>query len=120
MIIITSQNPEYRIHATVGTYELGPQSTDEAVTLVLKTAGIPDLSGQSVRENAQPVVLTLPCLALAITQAGGSSNKVNAHWRAIAGYMSASEKSCQSRRLSKAGTTTIYSLYNVEGVMADD
>ena len=45
-------------------------TTDEAVTLLLKTAGIDDISNQSTRTAAESVVLTLARLALAITQAG--------------------------------------------------
>ncbi|KAI4122619.1 MAG: hypothetical protein LQ338_005713 [Usnochroma carphineum] len=45
-------------------------ATDEAVTLLLKTAGIPDVSDRSTREAAAQVIQTLGCLALAITQAG--------------------------------------------------
>ena len=70
IILITSLNPECTVHATIGSYELGAMNVDEAVTLILKTAGIRDLSNQSTRETARPVVLTLGCLALAITQAG--------------------------------------------------
>ncbi|KAL2043537.1 hypothetical protein N7G274_003844 [Stereocaulon virgatum] len=70
IILITSRNPESTVHATVGSYELGAMSMDEAVTLMLKTAGVYDLSTQLTRETAKPVVQTLGCLALAITQAG--------------------------------------------------
>ena len=45
-------------------------ATEEAVTLMLKTAGTDDLSNPSMRKAATPVVSTLGCLALAITQAG--------------------------------------------------
>ena len=70
VVLMTSRNPECKAHATVGSYELGAMSETEAVTLMLKTAGACDLSSQSIRETARPVVLTLGCLALAITQAG--------------------------------------------------
>ena len=73
VILITSRNPECAIHSTVGSYRLGAMDEDEAVTLMLKTAGshnLRDLSNPSLRETARPVVLTLGCLALAITQAG--------------------------------------------------
>ncbi len=70
VILITSRNPECAVYATVGSYELGAMGVDEAITLILKTAGIRDLSSQSIRETARPVVLTLGCLALAISQAG--------------------------------------------------
>ena len=54
----------------MGTRKLGAMATDEAVMLMLKTAGIDDLSDRSARMTAEPVVWTLGCLALVITQAG--------------------------------------------------
>ncbi|KAL8943854.1 MAG: hypothetical protein Q9211_000821 [Gyalolechia sp. 1 TL-2023] len=59
-----------KIHATVGSYELGAMTTDDAVTLILKTSGSPDLPDRPTLEAATSVVLTLGCLALAITHAG--------------------------------------------------
>lgn len=70
VILIAGRNLECKAHATVGSYELGAMSEDEAVTLMLKTVGVSDFSSPSVRETARPVVLTLGCLALAISQAG--------------------------------------------------
>lgn len=70
IILITTRNPNCEIHATVGSCELGQMATDEAVSLVLKTAGVRDLTDASIREAAKQVVLTLGCLALAIVQAG--------------------------------------------------
>ena len=45
-------------------------TTEEAVTLLLKTAGTDDISNRSMRTAAEPVALSLGCLTLAITQAG--------------------------------------------------
>jgi tetratricopeptide (TPR) repeat protein len=69
-ILITSRNPDCRIHATAGVHELGRMEVEEAITLILKTAGHEDLSDQPARETAKSVVSTLGCLALAINQAG--------------------------------------------------
>ena len=70
VILITTRNPDCEVYSTVGSYELGAMSTEEAVTLLLKTAGIKDISDYSARTAAEPVVLILGHLALAITQAG--------------------------------------------------
>jgi len=43
---------------------------DEAITLILKTSGVNNLSDQRTRDMAKPVVLTVGCLALAVAQAG--------------------------------------------------
>ncbi|KIM92942.1 hypothetical protein OIDMADRAFT_36187 [Oidiodendron maius Zn] len=69
-ILITSRNPDCRIHATAGVCELGRMEEEEAITLLLKTAGHEDLSDEAAREIAKSVVAILGCLALAIDQAG--------------------------------------------------
>ena len=79
IILITTRNPNCEIHATVGSCELGQMATDEAVSLILKTAGVRDLSDASIREVAKQVVLTLGCLALAVVQAGAVIRE--GHWR---------------------------------------
>ena len=71
-ILITTRNPDCEIHATVGSRKLGQMETDEAITLMLKTTGARDLWDEKLRNTAQPVVLTLGCLALAIVQAGAA------------------------------------------------
>ena len=68
MVLITTRNLDCKIHATVGSYQLGAMATEEAVTLMLKTAENNDLSDQSMRKAATPVVSTLGCLAVAIIQ----------------------------------------------------
>ncbi len=75
VILITTRNPECKVHATVGSWELGAMTTDEAITLILKTAGVEDLSDTSIRKTAETVVATLGCLALAIIQAGAVIQK---------------------------------------------
>jgi len=70
VVLITTRNPGCKVHATVGSYELGAMATGEAVTLLLKTAGTDDVSNRSMRTAAEAVVRMLGCLALAITQAG--------------------------------------------------
>ena len=71
-ILLTTRNPGREIHATVGSRKLGQMETDEAITLMLKTTGARDLWDEKLRNTAQPVVLTLGCLALAIVQAGAA------------------------------------------------
>ena len=69
-VLITTRNPECRHHAPpMSSWELGRMQVDEATTLILKTSGI-DLSDSRTRALAEPVVLTLGCLALAVAQAG--------------------------------------------------
>ncbi|KAK3170216.1 hypothetical protein OEA41_009602 [Lepraria neglecta] len=70
IVLITTRNPDCRIYATVGSYELGAMEPDDAVSLILKTTGVRKQLDKSIRESAKPVVATLGYLALAIVQAG--------------------------------------------------
>ena len=69
-ILLTTRNPDCKIHSTVGSCELGQLNMDEAVTLLLKAAGAEDTADEDARRKAKPVIQTLGFLALAITQAG--------------------------------------------------
>ena len=70
-IIITSRNPECRVHATVGSTELREMKSDDAITLLLKSAELP-VDDEKMRGHARPVVQTLGYLALAVSQAAAS------------------------------------------------
>lgn len=66
IILIITRNLEYKIYSTVGSYELGIIITDETATLLFKTAGIDNTDNQLTRTAAEPVVLILIRLVLAI------------------------------------------------------
>ncbi|KAH8588254.1 hypothetical protein B0O99DRAFT_693645 [Bisporella sp. PMI_857] len=70
-IVITTRNPECRVHQTVGSYEFSGMKTEEAITLLLKLVG-KENSSQHEYEAAKSVVSTLSNLALAIIQAGAA------------------------------------------------
>ena len=69
-ILLTTRNPHCKIHSTVGLCELGEMNENEAVTLLLKAAGVEDAADKAVQNKAIPVAQTLGFLALAIVQAG--------------------------------------------------
>jgi tetratricopeptide (TPR) repeat protein len=69
-ILLTTRNPDCKIHATVGSYELEEMELGDAVTLLLRASGVEDATADIVREKAAPIATTLGCLALAIVQAG--------------------------------------------------
>ena len=69
-ILVTTRNPDCRIHATVGSCELGEMDLEEAVTLFLRAVRVEDTAAEIVRKEAAVVAKTLGCLALAIVQAG--------------------------------------------------
>ena len=68
-IIITTRNPDCRVHATVGSWKIGQMGREEAISLLLKASGEQE-ADTSLRIRALPVVETLWSLALAIIQAG--------------------------------------------------
>ena len=70
-IIITTRNPQYRIHATVGSRELGEMNREEAITLLLRASGEENTDeNPNARDLALPIVNILGCLALAVAHAG--------------------------------------------------
>ena len=68
-IIITTRNPDCRIHATVGSSEIGQLHQEEAVNLLMKASDVAE-TDDTLRPQAQAVAQTLGYLALAITHAG--------------------------------------------------
>jgi hypothetical protein len=69
-ILVTTQNPDCNIHATVGSCELGEMNLDKAATLFLKATRVEDAANKVARKIAAPVVKMLGYLALALVQAG--------------------------------------------------
>ena len=67
-IIVTTRNPDCKIHATVGSRDIGAMDREEAISLLLKASGEQE-TDSSLRIRALPVVETLWSLALAIIQA---------------------------------------------------
>ena len=111
VILMTSRNPECKVHSTVGSYEVGAMSVDEAVTLMLKTAGIRDLSSQSIRETARPVVLTLGRLALAITQAGAVIRQGHCRMEEYCTLYARRRKELLSQKAIQGGDDYQYTVY---------
>jgi len=69
-ILITTRNPNLRKHGTAGFCRVDQLSTQDAVTLLLRTAAVEDLENQNTRQFAEQIINVLGCLALAINQAG--------------------------------------------------
>ncbi|KAL9615270.1 MAG: hypothetical protein Q9167_000241 [Letrouitia subvulpina] len=111
VILITSRNPECRVHSTLGSYELGAMDIDEAVTLLLKTVAVHDLSSRSMRETAGPVVLTLGCLALAITQAGAVIRQGRCQMEEYCTLYTRRRKELLSQKAIQGGEDYRYTVY---------
>jgi hypothetical protein len=70
LILVTTHNPNCRIHATVGSYKFREMDLEEVVMLFLRATRVEDTATKIVRKEAAVVAKTLGCLALAIVQAG--------------------------------------------------
>ena len=70
-IIITTKNANNRVHATIGEVNFQEMEEEDAITLLLKTAGDEDTNYQR-RMLAKPITATLGYLALALTHAGAA------------------------------------------------
>ncbi|KAB8277354.1 P-loop containing nucleoside triphosphate hydrolase protein [Aspergillus minisclerotigenes] len=71
-ILVTSRNPECKVHATIGFEEFQHLEEEEAITLLLRASFLQSGSDTRTRETARPVVQALGCLPLASIQAGAS------------------------------------------------
>ncbi|KAK3176124.1 hypothetical protein OEA41_007446 [Lepraria neglecta] len=111
VVLITTRNPDCKVHATVGSYELGAMVTGEAVTLLLRTAGTDDMSNRSIREAAESVVLTLGGLALAITQAGAVIRQGYCKMEEYRTLYSRGRKKLLSQKAIQGGEDYRYTVY---------
>ncbi|KAF5862715.1 hypothetical protein ETB97_011257 [Aspergillus alliaceus] len=71
-ILVTSRNPECKVHATIGFEEFKSLEEDDAITLLLRAALVESVQERKTRDTARPIVKTLGCLPLALIQAGAS------------------------------------------------
>lgn len=71
-IIVTSRNPDCRMHATIGYYEFKEMDPEDAITLLLKAAEIREVTDRKTRDRARPMAKALGHLPLALIQAGAS------------------------------------------------
>ncbi|KAI9880614.1 MAG: hypothetical protein M1830_001965 [Pleopsidium flavum] len=71
-ILLTSRNPECRVHSTIGYHEFKGMDHEDAITLLLKAADVKDHLCRKVRDLAGPIAATLGYLPLALIQAGAS------------------------------------------------
>lgn len=69
-ILVTTRNPEFRIHQTVGSVEFKGLKKGEALLLLLKAADIRSPWNASTEERGNQIANTLGYLALALINAG--------------------------------------------------
>ena len=110
-ILVTTRNPDCRIHATVGSYEFGEMDLEEAVTLFLRAARVEDTAVEIVRKEAVAVAKTLGCLALAIVQAGAYVRQGLCSIGEYCGIYSHHRESVLRHRPVKVGSNYKFSVY---------
>lgn len=69
-ILVTSRNPQIRMHATVGSAKVGPIELEAAKTLLMKTAKDTDFRNTVTQASARLIAEYLCYLPLALVQAG--------------------------------------------------
>ena len=69
-VLVTTRNPDFRVHATVGATEFGGLEQRDALTLLLRAAAIPKPWDSNTISGGNKIASTLGCLALALVQAG--------------------------------------------------
>lgn len=69
-VLVTTRNPDFRVHATVGAIEFRGLEQRDALSLLLRAAAIPEPWDSSTETNGNNIASTLGCLALALVQAG--------------------------------------------------
>ena len=69
-VLITTRNPDFRVHGTSGSYNVDEMCSKDAVALLLKTAVENNDKDTETQEIAGEIVKVLGHLALAIVQAG--------------------------------------------------
>lgn len=115
-IIVTTRNPECRVHATVGSSKLDRMALDEAITLLLRTIVATDPEDATFRNSAKHVVETLGCLALAIVHAGATIRRGVCTLNDYCTEYSRHRKQLLDRPLVQAATDyehTVYSTWEV-------
>ena len=69
-ILVSTRNPDFRVHATVGSIEFKGLPEREALHLLLKAAAIPEPWDSATESSGNKITNTLGYLALALIQAG--------------------------------------------------
>lgn len=115
-ILITTRNPECRVHATVGSSKLDQMVFDEAVTLLLRASFVTDPEDETSQDSAKHIVETLGCLALAVVHAGATIRQGACTLDSYCTEYSRHRKQLLDHRPVQAGSDyehTVYSTWEV-------
>ncbi|KAH0541632.1 hypothetical protein FGG08_003922 [Glutinoglossum americanum] len=111
VVLLTTRNPDCKIHSTVGSYEFGQMEPEEAITLLLNASAAGDVFHEPSRNIARPVVETLGYLALAIVQAGALIRQKLYSMEEYCGVYSRRRKELLSHRPIQAMADYQYTVY---------
>ena len=117
-IIITSRNPECRCHATVGSTELHEMESDDAITLLLKSAKL-SVNDDNLRDHAKSIVQTLGYLALAVSQAAASIRQKVCSLENYCDTFMRHRKVLLSRESVQSSLDYQYTVYTTWGISVD-
>lgn len=115
-ILVTTRNPECKIHATMGSSKLDQMALDEAITLLLRASFVTNPEDETSRNSAKHIVETLGCLALAIVHAGATIRQGVCTLDDYCTEYSRHRKQLLDRRPVQSGTDyehTVYSTWEV-------
>lgn len=115
-ILVTTRNPECRVHATVGSSKLDQMAFDEAIMLLLRASSVTDPEDETSQDSAKHIVEMLGCLALAIVHAGATIRQGACTLDDYCTEYSRHRKQLLNRRPVQAGSDyehTVYSTWEV-------
>jgi len=94
MILLTTQNPDCKVHTTRGSFEIHEMKLEDTITLLLRTIKAENIFDTVSRSLTKPVVKTLDCLALAIAHADAVIKQGLCKWRNIVAFILVVKKCC--------------------------
>lgn len=110
-ILVTSRNPESRMHATIGYQEFKEMQQEDAITLLLKAADVKNLSDEKARDLARPIARTLGYLPLALIQAGAFIRQNICSLEEYLEVYSSHKREIMSNKLGQGAEDYKYTIY---------
>lgn len=116
-LLVSTRNPAFKVHATVGSAEFKGLGEEEAITLLLRAADIPLPCDSATKSTASKIASALGCLALALVQAGALILQRICDITEYLDFYQQSREKLSLHRPSKDSTTpdevTVYATWNL-------
>ena len=117
-IIITSRNPDIKCHAPLRSRMLRDMETDDAITLLLRSADLLS-EDQKLRDLSLKIVQTLGHLALAVSHAGASIRQRTCSLEDYLEIYQRNREKLLSTEPVQAGLDYRYTVYTTWGISVD-